>query len=452
MKIEDVIAIAKKYKSNTASRYLPVAADEILTKVLESELYAVSTKYDGHMYVLHYNGGKAFLVNHGGNVVDDLLVLKEATKQLKGKCKSITLAGELYLYSDKKRTRSFDLSAALDDKSLEIRFAAFDILMLDEQEQLLDAKAVSGKLSGLLAAEGSLHPVTSQMAESRKDIAAIYKDTVEDNAHEGIVIRSQNGPTYKVKPLVTLEAIVLGFSEGEGIRKGMLRDILVGLKTDDDKYLSLAKIGNGYTDAERKKLLSKLDKLKVASNYIEVSGSNVAFTMIKPELVVEFNCLDVFNENSKGPIRKMALSYHEDIYNPEGKAASASVMAPVFMGFRDDKKPNAADAGISQITKILGDSEDALSVKQLKESSIIKREVYVKESKGKKMVRKFLLWQTHKEQSGDFPAFVFHYTDYSPSRGDMLKNEIKVSNSQKQIEQIFAAEVIDNVKKGWVKE
>ena len=36
-------------------------------------------------------------------------------------------------------------------------------------------------------------------------------------------------------------------------------------------------------------------------------------------------------------------------------------------------------------------------------------------------------------------------------RAEMLKKEIKVSDSKKQIEEIFAAEVLENVKKGWEK-
>ena len=44
-----------------------------------------------------------------------------------------------------------------------------------------------------------------------------------------------------------------------------------------------------------------------------------------------------------------------------------------------------------------------------------------------------------------------HYTDFNSSRGEMLKKEIKVSNSKKQIEEIFAAELAENVKKGWNK-
>ena len=88
---------------------------------------------------------------------------------------------------------------------------------------------------------------------------------------------------------------------------------------------------------------------------------------------------------------------------------------------------------------------------ELMESEVISREVYVKESKGTKMVRKFVIWKTNKEATGEYPAYVYHYTDFSPSRGEMLKKEIKVSNSKKQIDEIFAAELAENVKKGWEK-
>tara|TARA_Y100000589_G_C27149595_1_gene628361 strand:+ start:1336 stop:1449 length:114 start_codon:yes stop_codon:yes gene_type:complete len=34
---------------------------------------------------------------------------------------------------------------------------------------------------------------------------------------------------------------------------------------------------------------------------------------------------------------------------------------------------------------------------------------------------------------------------------EMLKKEIKVSDSKKQIEEIYAVEILENVKKGWEK-
>ena len=442
---------AIKYKRQTASRYLPIDSAEMTSKIMEADFYSVSTKLDGHLYLLGYDGKDLELINHGGNSITDLPLFSEALGILKSNCKDVLLAGELYLYTEGKRTRSFDLSAALADKSPDIRFAAFDIISLDGAAVSLDVKALDEKLNALLAGGRSVHPVNSSVVESRKDMVALYEDRVVKSGNEGLVIRSDNGPIYKVKPLITLDAVILGYAEGEGGRAGMLKEVLVGLNTGPNEYLLLTKVGNGYTEDERKQLFTELATNKVDSSYIEASGSNVAFTMVAPTQVIEFSCLDVFSENSKGSIRKMKISFKEGSYTALGKQPMASVIAPVYVKMRTDKKADTEDTGLTQITKIVMLDTGSAEKEILKNSEVIAREVYVKASKGMKMVRKFMLWKTNKEHSDEYPAYVYHYTDFSAGRAEMLKKEIKVSNSKKQIEEIFAAEVLANVKKGWEK-
>ena len=70
-----------KYKNQIASRYLPITQTEIETKILKSDLYSISTKYDGHFYGLNFDGVKAELINHGGNIITDLPLLNEAFEQ-----------------------------------------------------------------------------------------------------------------------------------------------------------------------------------------------------------------------------------------------------------------------------------------------------------------------------------------------------------------------------------
>jgi hypothetical protein len=173
--------------------------------------------------------------------------------------------------------------------------------------------------------------------------------------------------------------------------------------------------------------------------------------MVAPNQVLEFSCLDVFGENSKGTISKMALSFKDGTYSAMGKQPMASVIAPVYLKMRTDKKATTADAGLSQITKVIALGGNDTEKVKLKNSEIISRAVYVKESRGMKMVRKFMVWKTNKEATGEYPAYVYHYTDFSATRKEMLKKEIKVSDSKKQIEEIFAAELAENVKKGWEK-
>ena len=118
-----------KYKNQIASRYLPITQTEIETKILKSDLYSISTKYDGHFYGLNFDGVKAELINHGGNIITDLPLLNEAFEKLnKSECNKAILVGELYVYRKGERSRSFDLKAELDEKSENIHFAVFDII------------------------------------------------------------------------------------------------------------------------------------------------------------------------------------------------------------------------------------------------------------------------------------------------------------------------------------
>ena len=447
----DILQLAKEYKRKTASRYLPVSSDEITTKIIESGEYAVSKKYDGHLYLLYFDGKKSILYNHGGRQLADLGLLKEADELLKGKCKEVVLAGELFLHKEGERSRSFDLTAALDDNHKNIQYKAFDILTLDGEEKDFNIKELDTKLKELLKTGSSVNSVETSFVESRKDIESLFQDIVVKENEEGIVVQSDNGPTYKIKPLITLDAVVVGFSEGEGSRENKLKELLLALKISENEYLTIAKVGNGFTDEQRDSIFKELEKQKVDSDYVEVSSSNIAFTMVKPIKVVEFSCLDVYNENSKGCIKKMCLTFENESYSAVFKKPSVSVTAGVFLSFRDDKKVNTEDVGISQITKIISLETNEQSNSELKESKLLHREVYVKESKGIKKVRKFVVWKTNKEESNEFPAFVYHYTDYSPGRKDPLKKEIKISENLKQIEDILKLELAENIKKGWEK-
>ena len=447
----DILQLAKEYKRKTASRYLPVSSEEITTKIIESDEYSVSKKYDGHLYLLYFDGEQSTLINHGGRKITDLELLKESDKLLKGKCKDVVLAGELYLHKEGERSRSFDLASALDDNHKDIQFKVFDILILDVVEKNYKIKELNDKLNELLKGGKSISAIENSFVESRKDIDSLFQDIVVKESEEGIVVQSDNGPTYKIKPLITLDAVVVGFSEGEGRRENKLKELLLALKISENEYLTIAKVGNGFTDEQRDSIFKELEKQKVDSDFVEVSSSNIAFTMVKPTKVVEFSCLDVYNENSKGVIKKMSLTFDKDSYSTVYKKPSVSVTAGVFLSFRKDKKVNTEDVGLSQITKIIPLETNSESVSELKKSKLLHREVYVKESKGIKKVRKFVVWKTNKEESKEFPAFVYHYTDYSPGRKEPLKKEIKISENQKEIEMVLKSELEDNVKKGWEK-
>ena len=129
---------------------------------------------------------------------------------------------------------------------------------------------------------------------------------------------------------------------------------------------------------------------------------------------------------------------------------SVSLISPIFKGLREDKKSSIEDTGINQISRVIDLNEKKELDTLKKASKIISKEVYVKEMKGAKMVKKFFIWETNGDEK-NYPKFVFYQIDYSPTRADKLKREIKVSNSKDQIEQIFKQNIESDIKSGWNK-
>ena len=82
-------------------------------------------------------------------------------------------------------------------------------------------------------------------------------------------------------------------------------------------------------------------------------------------------------------------------------------------------------------------------------STILARRVFKKVSGAKTMVQKFIIWKTNKEHTGNFPAYIFHHTDYSATRKEALKRDLRTSSSEEQIRRIMDDFIAGNIKKGW---
>jgi hypothetical protein len=107
---------------------------------------------------------------------------------------------------------------------------------------------------------------------------------------------------------------------------------------------------------------------------------------------------------------------------------------------------------ISQLTErcYVGSLDAKAEKVDLPTSEIIRREVYTKKAKDKVAVRKLVAWKTNKEgESADHPAYVIHFTDYSPGRKSPLNHEVRIAPDKESAEKIAEAMLEANVKKGW---
>lgn len=456
-----VLPRVQEYRRRSSARMQPLDRDDILKKIPAAE-YHVSRKVDGEFTVLVFRQGEAFSINPGGSVRVGMPWLDEAAQLLKSaNVKEALVAGELYVACEDRRPRVHDVTTiARQPQSpgdvARLRFAAFDLISLDGDASPRPFVETWKTIDKLFSKGQGIHPVEAKLIADVAGIAKLFERWVEKDGAEGLVVRNDTAGMFKIKPRHTLDAAVIGFTESLADRQGMLHDLLLAVMRPEGTLQVLGRVGGGFEEEERRTMLCDLKDMVVESEYAEVNADHVAYQMVEPEWVVEISCLDLISQTTRGStVDRMVLDYHVNgsrKYNVVTRLPLASVISPQFIRRRADKRVAPQDIRIAQVTDLVevpGTDRDSRQM-TLPASELLRREVYTKDLKGQTMVRKFLLWKTNKEQGNDeFPAFVAHYTDFSPNRKDALSREIRVSNSLEQIGRLYEAFKTDNVKGGW---
>ena len=436
----------KAYKNTQSSKYIPVRGDEILTRVFEFEKYFVSTKIDGHLCFILKKGKEIVITNFNGKLFDRSELIDELNKNI-GENDGL-FVGEIYAYKNGERTRSFDLTKGLSQTNTIIKIGVFDLLQYNgktfEESEWGEKKKI---IEDLFSKGEIIHAVKEIELTSRKEIVNEFNQRVNDNNQEGIIVRGLNGPTFKIKPTLTFDFVALGFALGYSDDFTLLKELLFGVLIKENTFLITGKVSTGFSMEQRKSLVKDLEKIKVSSKVIETSGSNIPFTMIKPSLVIEIESLDIINSNTDGVISKSVLSFDTE-FSKINNSPSVSLISPIFKGIREDKEVTENQTGLSQITRIIELVDEKNKKQSKKPSLIIKKEIYLKETKGVKMIKKYFLWETNSESS-TYPRYVFYKIDYSPTRSDKLQRDVKISNNLDQMNKIYQKQIESDIKKGW---
>ena len=461
LKDPGLLPVVRNYKRQVASRLFPLAKDDISRKVPDAE-YHVSRKIDGEFSVLIYRDGHLLTLNPGGTVRNGLPWQDEAKKLLDdSNIKSAVIAGELYVTNtEDRRPRVHDVvSVARQPKSEDdlkrLQFAVFDLISIDGENVETGYAETWKKIESTFGSGSAIHPVETLIMKGHADVKRQFEKWVEGEGAEGVVVRSDSAGSFKVKPRHNLDALVIGFTESTDDRQGMLHDLLLGVVRTDGAIHNLCRVGGGFSDEQRREMLSDLQDMVVESEYAEVNGDHVAYQMVKPEWVIEISCLDMIAQNTRGgAVNRMVLNWNagDNRYEVVRRLPMVSVISPQFIRIREDKQFNPTDVRISQVTDLIPVAKADIDATEMKMAQCVieEREVYTKVLKGETMVRKFVRWKTNKEsESGDFPAYVVHYTDFSPNRKTPLNREVRVSNSHEQIKELWEELKTANIKKGW---
>ncbi|WAC90084.1 ATP-dependent DNA ligase [Mycobacterium sp. Aquia_213] len=217
--------------------------------------------------------------------------------------------------------RSVDVASAQAAQPLSVFF--FDILHRDGVD-LLDAPTTER-----LAALDALVPPrqrVDRLATSDPDAAAAFLQATLAAGHEGVMAKAPGAPYLagrrgagwlKVKPVHTLDLVVLAVEWGSGRRTGKLSNIHLGARdSTTGEFIMVGKTFKGMTDAMLEWQTARFSELAVGS----MDGYVV---QLRPEQVVEI-ALDGVQRSTRYP-GGLALRFAR------------------VVRYRDDKSPAEAD-------------------------------------------------------------------------------------------------------------
>jgi len=297
----------------------------------------VETKLDGARLQVHRDGAHVHLFTRTGqDVTDRLPEVVAAARSLSAS--RVVLDGEVVAFDTDGRPRPFqetmrrigrdhDLARARREVPVELR--SFDVLHLDGVD-LLDEP--------LAARRAALHRVVPEplradgVVTDHLEVAVAFTRQVLTAGHEGVIVKDldaayaagRRGASWrKVKPVHTLDLVVLAAEWGSGRRRGLLSNLHLGARAeasdtevaDADGFVLLGKTFKGLTDEV---LAWQTEALLARETRREGHVVHV-----RPELVVEI-ALDGVVRSSRYP-------------------GGVSLRFARVRGYRPDKLPHEAD-------------------------------------------------------------------------------------------------------------
>ncbi|HEV2759261.1 MAG TPA: ATP-dependent DNA ligase [Acidimicrobiales bacterium] len=200
----------------------------------------------------------------------------------------LVLDGEVLGVGDDERPDNFQDTMSRfgrhDGAGADLGVWFFDLLHLDGRdlldEPLLDRAALLETVVGALR-------VPSVVTDDA-DVAAAFAEGALAAGHEGVMVKGaasryeagRRGSAWrKVKPVSTLDLVVLGAEWGHGRRQGRLSNLHLGARDPDGSFVMVGKTFKGLTDALLAWQTERLLELETHRDGIVV--------YVRPELVVE---------------------------------------------------------------------------------------------------------------------------------------------------------------------
>ncbi len=292
----------------------------------------LETKYDGARVQIHRNGDAVSIFTRSlddvtarlPEVVDATLALPVTNLIADAEAIALAANGRPHRFQTTASRFGRRGSAGADAPRLSVFF--FDILHLDGSD-VLDLPAADR--IAMLDAVIPRHQRVDRLLTSDTEAAAGFLDTALAAGHEGVMAKSPLAPYeagrrgaswLKIKPVHTLDLVVLAVEWGSGRRSGTLSNIHVGaLDPASGGFVMLGKTFKGMTD---KMLAWQTQRfLELADGRSDGCAATDSYVVtVRPEQVVEI-AFDGLQTSSRYP-GGMALRFARVVRYREDKSAA----------------------------------------------------------------------------------------------------------------------------------
>jgi hypothetical protein len=449
---EPLVDALTSYRRLIASRYRAIKPGE-LGDLPSCDLW-LSPKVDGELAGVELCQGSARLLTKGGRELPDCPLLEELKAAAGRFTSAIRIVGELHCRADDDaRPRVGDVGSALAGNAAlrpRLAFAGFDLLSggvdTPPSEHAARLEAIGSALAGMQMASA----VESLRTADRTEIRGAWQKWGASGKAEGMIARTADGRIYKIKPDISIDAVIMAFTT-RCDAPNQVRSILLGIARENGSYQLIGGLGGVGSAEQRGQLLEILSKAETPSALRQPSSDGGIFRFVRPSVVAEVNCTDLQAEDSSGtPLKRWLMRFDGASWHGVAMAAGVSLLHPQLVRLRTDKQATATDAGYAQIAQRCSPSlSDDTTLVSAPCPVLHARRVWTKAAKDKLAVRKLLMWSTGHAGDGQWPAWVIHFTDYSPDRKTPLERTFRTARTKQEAEAIAAKLVAEYVKKGW---
>ena len=310
-------------------KYSPMLA--FLGKAFDSKDHIFEIKYDGTRAVCYIDGGMRFINRRDAEITYRYPEFPPLRRDIKAK--TAVIDGEIVVFQEgrpdfpslaAREHISGDFKIKMLSKKYPATYVVFDILMKDGKDltalPLMERKKI---LKGTVRESGGM--ILSEYVEAK---GLSFFGKARDFGFEGIIAKRKDSAYeerrsrawVKMKTLRTIDAIICGYTVGEGKRHGSWGSLVLGAYHEGE-LIYIGRVGTGFTEKMLDEMLRMMKPYETGKcPFGETPGMAVELaSWMKPELVCEVEFLLVTHD--------------------------LKLRAPAFKRMRFDKKPKECTIG-----------------------------------------------------------------------------------------------------------